>query len=688
MLVPLSWLRDFVDIDISVNDLSDKLTQIGFEVEGINITDDDTVLSIKVTSNRGDCLSIFGIAKEICVILNKKIKLPQFSFKETGEDISNLVSIEIENKDLCPRYSSKIIKNIKVQPSPSFIQKHLISAGIKPKNNIVDITNYVCLEFGQPLHAFDYDTLQDKKIIVRCAKDEEKIITLDGEERTLTPDMLVIADAKRAIAIAGVIGGSNTEITEKTSSVLLESAHFQPESIRKTSKKLGISTEASYRFERWVDPEGTIFALKRATDLILKSCNGIVCKGEVDIYPNIFQKKEILFRPARCYFLLGGNIKEDEIKSIFEKLQFEIKEEKDNCFKVVVPTYRKDISLEVDLIEEIARIFGYNNIETTMPVASLAKGKQTLSLELEDDIRNFFVSCGLTEVITHSLEKADAGDEFTFFDNAEQYSKVILKNPYTPDYARMRTSVLPSLLDVIKNNFSQQIDNISIFEMGKIYSRCKDEFKETKVISCALCGSMAKNLWSKKKCPLSFDYFYLKGMIEKFFEKFGINDFKFYNEKLPAFHPNVCAGIKIKDKKIGIIGELSQDILRKWDIQQKVYCVELNMSEILQFINQNVKYKSISRFPCVRRDIAIVVDRDVMFDSILSAINDLDIDILEKVDLFDEYMGYQIPEGKKSLALSFVYRHKDKTLSGDEINIVQEEIIKKLKDEFNIEIRR
>lgn len=683
MLVPISWLKEYVDIDISVKDLSDKLTMAGFEVEEIKEEDEDTVLQIKVTSNRGDCLSILGVAREVCATLGKNLKLSHLTLKGTTNNLSPLNTVEIKEPDLCPRYCGKIIKNIKVGPAPSWMQKRLISCGVRPINNIVDVTNYVCLDLGQPLHAFDYNTLLGKKIIVRCAEAGEKILTLDDEMRILSSDMLVIADEKRAVAVAGVIGGKETEITDNTKEIFLESAHFKPESVRKTSKDLGISTSSSYRFERWVDPSFTLVALNRAVNLILASAEGVVIKGEIDIYPQKFAKSEISFSPKRCYFIVGFDVGKEKIKNIFEGLQFKV-EEKNDEMRVIVPTFRRDILQEEDLIEEVCRIYGYNNIPASLPVSSLSIGKQ-MAGDAEDKIREFLVGNGFSEVITHSLVK-EVDSKFTILFNLKEDIIVHLKNPRISELNIMRTSLLPSLLDVARHNFSQQNHNISIFEMGKIYLK-EENPREIKTLSFLLSGQMGKNIWTEKKLGLVFDYFYLKGIVEKFLEKLGILNFYLYEEKIECFHPSVCAGVKIGTKKVGMLGEISSHLLKRWDITQKIYAGEFNVSSILKFIPVKISYNPLSCFPHLSRDIALVIDKDIPYEKVINTIKEANIDILEKVELFDEYVGPQIPEGKKGLALSFVYRSKQGTLSSSEVNNVQEEILKKLKDKYNTQVR-
>lgn len=683
MLVPISWLREYVDIDISVKELSNKLTMAGFEVEEIKEEDEDTVLQIKVTSNRGDCLSILGIAREVCASCGKRVKLSHLNLKETTDIFPQLNTVEIKEPNLCLRYCGKIIKNIKVGPSPPWMQKRLISCGVRPINNIVDVTNYICLDLGQPLHAFDYNTLLGKKIIVRCAEAGEKILTLDDEMRILSSDMLVIADEKRAVAVAGVIGGKETEIADNTKEIFLESAHFKPESARKTSKSLGISTSSSYRFERWVDPSFTMLALNRAADLILNYAGGEVIKGEIDIYPQKFAEKEISFSPERCYFMVGFDIGKEKIKNIFEGLQFRV-EEKNDALRVTVPTFRRDILQEEDLIEEVCRIYGYNNIPATLPVSSLSLGKQIYG-ESEDRIREFLVCNGFSEVITHSLVK-EAEEKFTILFDVQPENIVHLKNPRIPELHSMRVGLLPSLLDVARHNFSQQNHNISIFEMGKIY--LKDENPcEIKTLSFLLSGKGGKNIWTEKKLGLVFDYFYLKGIVEKFLEKLGILNFYLQEEKQECFHPSVCAGVKIGTKKVGIFGEISPHLLKRWDITQKIYAGEFNVSSILKFIPAKLHYNPLSYFPHLSRDIALVIDKDIPYEKVINTIKEVNIDILEKVELFDEYIGPQIPVGKKSLALSFIYRSREGTLSSSEVNSVQEEILKKLKDKYDARIR-
>lgn len=404
MLLPISWLKEYIDIDIPIKNLADILTMAGFEVEEIKEDEisKDIIFNFKITSNRGDCLSVIGIVRELQALLKKEMNKPIVNFKEEDDDIKKYIEIEIKEPKLCPRYSARIVQDVKVSPSPEWLKKRLLLSGIRPLNNIVDITNYVCLELGQPMHAFDYSLIRGKKIIVRCAKKDEKLVTLDEKERVLSSEDLIIADKEGPIAIAGVIGGKESEIKDSTNMIVLESANFLATHVRRTAKRYGLKTESSYRFERGVDISGTVLALDKAVSLIKETSGGKICKGVVDIYPNTFSETEIKFRPNRCRLVLGIDIKDDDIKNILNSLALKVLEKKE-YFKIKIPTYRRDLNLEEDLIEEVARIYGYDNIKPTLPIVKTSVGKQNPILDLEDKLRNILTSFGLYEVITHSL---------------------------------------------------------------------------------------------------------------------------------------------------------------------------------------------------------------------------------------------------------------------------------------------
>jgi phenylalanyl-tRNA synthetase beta chain len=681
MLVPLSWLKDYINIDLNYRELANTLTMIGFEVEEIKEEEGEIIFSLKVTSNRGDCLSLLGVAKELSAVYKKKIKFPEIKFKEEEIPISSLIKIEIMDKISCPRYSAMLIKNVKISNSPLWLQKRLKNAGLRSINNVVDATNYVMLEIGQPLHAFDYSLIEGRKIIVRKANDGEKIITLDGTERELTSSDLIIADIQKPIAIAGVMGGMNTEVSESTNTILLESAHFDFISIRKTAKRLKLSTEASYRFERFVDPEKTIFALKRVSSLIQDITDAKICKGIIDIYPKKFKEKKIFLLPERCNFILGTNLKNNQIKEILKSLNLEVKE-KNKKFEVKIPTSRNDLNIEVDLIEEIARIYGYEKIKETLPAGKTLAGGQIEILEFEDKIKNIMTSFGLDEVITHSL----TSEELYKKCNLEFEDFIHIRNYLTIDTSVLRRSIIPHLLEVASYNFAHQIDSILIFEVGKIYKEENGNFLEKKFLSGLLSGNLWERGWNIPKELEKINFFYTKGILEKLFSKLKIFP-KSENNNLQIFSPEKGVSFKINGEEIGIFGEIDSSVQKNFEIKEKVYVFEISLEKLFYFWEQEKKYKLIPKYPKVRRDIAIVVDEKIRNLEIEETIKEAGGEILKDISLFDFYKGPQIKPNCKSLAYSLTFQKEGATLVEEEVNSSISKIIENLKVRYNAELR-
>ncbi|ACL69321.1 phenylalanine--tRNA ligase subunit beta [Halothermothrix orenii] len=644
---------------------------------------DEYVLKLDLTPNYARCLGLLGIAREIKSVLGNEIKKPDTDLVESeSESIENYISIEVEDKDLCPRYTGRVIKNIKIGPSPRWMQARLRAAGIRPINNIVDITNYVMLEYNQPLHAFDYDKI-DKKIIVRRGKEQEKLITLDNKERELDEEVLVIADTEKALGLAGVMGGANSEVCDDTTTVFLESAYFNPVNIRKTAKKFALPSEASHRFEREVDIEGVIAASNRAAYLMQKYAGGEIVRGIVDVYPEPRRLHAINLDTGYVNKILGLNLDKTEIEDMLTRLEFKVEERDSKSLKVMVPSFRSDIEREADLIEEVARMYGYNNIPVTRP-ESKQRGRKTYKQHLEDITRNYMSAMGLDEVITFSLTGKKVYDDLDIPEDSSLRNWVKVKNPLNEALSILRTSLLPSIIEVLSNNAKRQVETMSVYELGKIFTRIKEKKRpEERVVLAGGCMGKTDDPW-KTGAP---DFFYLKGVVVDYLRELGLDGLDFTPSKLPFLHPGRTAEIYYRDTRIGIMGELMPDIADRFNLRSGTAVFQLDFETIVEEADLDRQYEQLPRYPAVERDMAVVVENEVFAGSLLKLIRENGGKLLKKAGLFDLYQGKQIPEGYKSLAFKLVFQAHDRTLTDDEVNEVFNSIMDQLKDKFGAEIR-
>ncbi|SFL57203.1 phenylalanine--tRNA ligase subunit beta [Candidatus Frackibacter sp. WG13] len=644
---------------------------------------DDIIFELDLTPNYSDCLSMIGVAREVAAMTGNQLQLPEVEYSATGPEVKELTSIEVEDEDLCPRYTVRVIKDVEVKESPLWLQRRLKAAGIRPINNIVDITNYILMEFGQPLHAFDYDQLTENRIVVRRAKSGEKLLTLDDEERELDEDMLVIADAQEPICVAGVMGGANSEVTERTTNILLESANFDPISIRQTAKKLGLHSESSHRFERGVDVNSTDLASQRAIKLILDLAGGEVAKGVIDLYPNPVEPLELNLNVNRINRLLGTDIGEDEMIELLTNLEFEVEEENDNLI-VKVPTFRGDISREADLVEEIARMYGYDQIEPVLASGPILQGKKTWQQSLEDKTLNLLTGLGLTEVKTFSFTSQTIFDEIKLPEDSDLRDTVKLNNPLSSEHEVMRTTLLPNLLEVLNRNISRNVDEVKIFELGRAFTPQEGELPEERLLlSGALMEKNENEIWDLD----ASNFFALKGVIEEYFTALNIEEYEFNNSEHPSLHPGRTAIIKVKGEEVGILGEVHPDLIDNYDLLPRTVLFELEFEIIVKHANDDLVYRELPKYPASTRDIALVVDVEVTSQDLENIINGVAGDLLETIELFDLYQGKQVEEGTKSLAYSLTYRAQDRTLTDDEINKLQSQIEDRLDEEFGAKIR-
>ena len=642
------------------------------EVMGI----DETTIDFEITSNRPDCLSIIGLAREAAVTLKNEFKKPKVKVLEEGDEAKDYVSVEIKEPDLCPRYAARVVKDVKIGPSPNWMKDRLRAAGVRPINNIVDITNYVMLEYGQPMHAFDLKDVEGKKIIVRRALDGETLKTLDDQDRKLDSSMLVIADENRAVAVAGVMGGANSEISDNAKAILFESANFNGTAVRLAAKKLGLRTEASGRFEKGLDVENVIPALDRAVQLVEELGAGTVCKGIIDCYVKKPEQVTLSLRPDKINAFLGTDISKAEMLDILKALEFEIDESGSN---VKVPSFRPDVEREADLSEEIARFYGYNNIEATLLSGKAATlGKKTYKQSLEDIIKNTMISCGLYEAFTYSFTSPKDFDMLNLPADSVLRNAVVISNPLGEDYSIMRTTTIPGMLNVVSTNYNRRIDEARLFEMSFVYLPeslpIKELPKEKPILTMGMYGKT--------------DFYELKGTVEELLLRLGIKEYEFAPVKDdPAFHPGRTASLLIKGEYAGIIGEVHPMVSEKFECPERTYVGVVEVESLVKNSALETQYKPLPKFPAVSRDIAMLVKDEILVKQIEDIIKQRSGKILEDIKLFDVYKGKQVPEGMKSVAYSITFRASDRTLTDDEVGKTMTKILEGLKNNIEAQLR-
>ena len=688
MKISYNWLKEFIDFNWSVKELAGKLTFAGIEIEGIEeLPSGDFQLDLEITPNRPDCLSLLGLAREIRALNGGTIKIPPTQVSETGPDINSLAKVEVEDQQGCPRYLARVVTGVKVAESPDWLKKKLESVGLRPINNVADITNLALYEFGHPLHAFDLDKLSGHKIVVRRAKQGEVITTLDGTERKLTPEYLVIADGQKPAAIAGIMGGMESEISSSTKNVLLESAYFDPPLIRRGSKNLGLKSDASYRFERGADPNILEQAVNRAARLISEVAGGQVAKGIIDVSAQKFPADwKLELRPEKACSLLGADIKTERMTEILNALELKAAVS-GNVINVHVPSFRADLTREADLIEEVGRIYGYDNLPsegiTSWPVPGVRRPKEvTLDMIVEA-----MVSQGYCQ--HYGLPLMDPSHYAKLGLAQDGGNMVELDNPLSSDLSALRPMLLPGLLEAGQRNLNNGLNRVRLFECGLAFAPGKPAPSESLKLGILACGEKENQNWDRK--PGNFDFFDLKGTLEALFESLKINGISYsqnFKTPKPFLHPGRSVELLLNGVVIGWAGELDASVLKAFDIKEKLYCSELEIEPVLKLMEGAVsQFSEIPKFPGVKRDLAIMAPQPVTSREILDAITGAGGATLERAELFDLYAGDQVEKGQKSLAFSLVYRHPDRTLTDAEVNQVHQEIVKALKDKFGAGIR-
>ncbi|ASV68768.1 phenylalanine--tRNA ligase subunit beta [Cytobacillus kochii] len=643
---------------------------------------DDQVLELGLTPNRADCQSMLGVAYEVAAILEKDVKLPQTKVETVSERAADYITVNVEAADDNPLYVAKVIKNVKIAPSPLWLQARLTAAGIRPHNNVVDITNYILLEYGQPLHAFDYDRLGSKEILVRRANQGEKITTLDDAERELTTDHLVITNGEVPVALAGVMGGANSEVGNETTTVLLESAYFTGGAIRKSSKDHGLRSEASARYEKGVDPQRVRPAAERAAQLLTQYAGGEVLEGSVEVDTLKVEPAVITITIDKINRVLGTSLLVSEAKDILERLQFTTVVE-ENEITVTVPTRRGDITIEEDLVEEVGRLYGYDNLASTLPGGTASAGSLTPYQKKRRIVRQYLEGAGLYQAITYSLTSEDKAQNYSL----EARDPIKLAMPMSEERSVLRLSLTPHLLEVLKYNSARQIDATAIYETGSVFLRtAENELPEEKEhLAAAITGLWELHQWQGEKKPV--DFFVLKGILEGLFSKLGLlEQITFAKFEKDGLHPGRSAEVFLNETSIGFIGQVHPNVEKELDLKE-TYVFELSLEKLLHAEIKPLRYEAIPRYPSITRDIALVVDQTTTAQALSTVIREAGGKLLKDVHVFDLYEGDRMEEGKKSIAYSLKYFDPERTLTDEDVVKAHDKVLKALEEKTGAVLR-
>lgn len=671
LTIPSQFVEEHKKDGIYILDHQDTF-ELGMDVRealGIN----DALIEFEITSNRPDCRSIIGIAREAAVTLGTDLKYPKINVNGSEGEINFDVDIQT---NLCNRYCGRIIKDIKVKPSPYWMQRRLIEAGMRPVNNIVDITNYVMLELGQPLHAFDLDDIKTNKMVVKMAQECEKFTTLDGIERTLTSDMIVVGNGEKTLDLAGIMGGENSEIKNTTTSIFLEGASFAKESVRLSSKKLGLRTEASSRFEKGIDINLVEEAINRAAQLIEELECGTVLKEMIDVYPKKQETQKITVNPQRINKLLGVNVPMEQFINILESLEFKCNLISSDKLELEVPSFRLDIVEDADILEEVARIYGYDNIPTAQLEGNATAGVKTPKQKFTESLKNTAIASGLNEILTYSFVSPRGVDKINLPQDDEKRDFVKLLNPLGEETSVMRTTLIPNMLEVLATNVSHKVKKAYAFECGHVFKPQESGLPiETNHLSIGMYGS-------------EVDFFVLKGVIENIFNSVGLKDYEVEPEtKNTTFHPGRCAKVLYNNICLGVFGELHPNVIENYNLGQRVYVCEINTDLVFENSDLSKTYTPLPKYPSTSRDIALIVKDEIFVKQIEDIIKANSCGIVESYNLFDVYKGSQIEKGYKSIAYSITYRSLEKTLTDEDVAKVHDKILSELSEKLNANLR-
>ncbi len=691
MIIQLDWLKEYVDFNLSTEDLGQLLSMSGLEVEAVEQVElpggrRTEVMELNVTPNRGYCLSYLGVAREVAGLLDKPLRHPVTDLGSTSGNPPIMERLKVSNDapDLCPRYSALVIEDVKPAPSPDWLQDQMRAIGLRPINNIVDITNFVLMEYGQPLHAFDYDQLAGQTIIVRRAKEREAFRSLTGKDLKLDSRSLVIADAEKPVALAGVVGGANSEVTLATRNVALESACFEPVSVRKTSKTVAIRTDSSYRFERGVDIATVITAQDRAAHLILELAGGSLCEGRIDQYPEPQVARTLSLRNSRVQQILGKKLLPGEIQDLLNRMGMQAQPNTEG-FDVEIPFFRPNLSREIDLIEEIARVKGFGEFAPASPRAEIRSvpvtRKQRAITGMRQTLRNF----GYSEAINYSFIEGSEAEAFKEV-YAETDAKCIpLNNPLSVDMNMMRTSLLPGLLKTALRNIHKGQKPIKLFELGNVFYReANGEKKELSSFACLIHGIYENSIW--KPQGKNYDFFDLKGMLDLVRDRFKL-ELEYSSSVHFLLNPEKSLECFVHGDRLGFFGELSNDLCRRSNLPTPIYVCEIDLDRLVRHIPKAMVFDPIPRFPETYRDLSILIDKSILSETVTDLIRNSSQPILNRVELYDQFEGKKLEKGKKSLTFALSFQSPEKTLTDEEVNPVFDKIITTLHEKLGATLR-
>ena len=691
MLISYKWLQELTDTGLRPNELRERLTMVGLAIDAVETHAHDFVLDVEVPSNRPDCLSHVGVAREVAVIDRKELKLPDTlsrngsgSMKTEGRS-ADLTSVEINDPGLCPRYAARLVRGVKIGPSPEWLVKRLEAIGQRPINNVADITNYVLHEVGQPLHAFDFQKLSGRRIVVRRATRGEKLRTLDGVDRELSEEMLVIADAEKPVALAGIMGGEDSEISTGTTDVLIESAYFDPNSVRRTARRLGMDTEASRRFERGADRENVLRAQARCVELIHELAGGVATEDAIDVYPQPFIPRTVEFRTARVQELTSLTVKPENMVRILTGLGFKSDYLPLEKFTAEVPSWRIDVDQEEDLVEEIARHSGFENIASELPPSNIPGEYQPTEMK-QRSLRRALNACGFDEAITFSFITRE--EQFELIPELGDQAQTQLKNPIIEDATWMRTTLLPGLLNSLRHNLNHGIRDVRLFETGRVFGVSSDGQLPQEPLAWAMIATGAALEENKAQADREVDFLDLKGAVEAGVDWMNLSPLVFANTSAKHLRAGQAASIKRADGvAIGTIGRLAESVASAYKFRQPVYVMELDLGSLLSGPERGIQYAPLPRYPSVMRDISLMLDRTVALDEILRAVRDQRVADCRSVMLVGTFTGANIPPTKRSVTLRLEYRSDERTLRDEEIEERHSQLTSSLLGTFAAEQR-
>jgi phenylalanyl-tRNA synthetase beta chain len=690
MLISYNWLRELTGTALSPQELRERLTMVGLAIDAVDEMEGDSVLDVEVPSNRPDCLSHIGIAREVAVIEKSKVQSPKSNVFKTEGKATDFTSVEISDPDLCPRYAARVVRGVKIAPSPAWLAKRLEEIGQRPINNVADITNYVLHELGQPLHAFDLAKLSEKRIVVRRAKADEKLTTLDNVERKLDSQMLVIADAHQPVALAGIMGGLDSEISAATTDVLIESAYFNPDSVRRTARKLGMDTEASRRFERGADCENVLQAQARCVELICEIADGVATADAIDVYPNPPSVRSVKFRPARVETLTSLQVDLSDITRILRALGFAGEARGTEAIRFVVPSWRVDVAIEEDLVEEVARHTGYDKIASLLPPSNIP-GEYQPSEMSRRALRAALTNLGFDEAVNFSFIDTAHDEQFETLPGLTEQSKkidlVALSNPILENASRMRASLLPGLLESVRHNINHGTRDVRLFEIGRVFARSTAGEVPLERDAWALIATGGAIEEGHAGATREVDFFELKGALETGTDAMKLGPLRFENSNVRHLREGQSAKIMLADgTAIGSIGRLSEAIAASYKFRQPVYLAELDLTALLDSEKRTIQYRPLPRYPSVVRDLTLLLGRDVSFSELMQAIGSEHIVDYYRTKLVGTYEGENIPEGKRSVTLRIEYRSDERTLRDEEVEERHRKLIDSLVEKFSAEL--